>query len=164
MRDLRGQLPTRGEYGRRTLADIEYIVIHHTAKEVDSTAEAIARYHVDGLGWSGIGYAWLVHQDGAIDRCQDYVTVSYHVAGRNRECLGVCLTGDWSEREPPETQIEAARWLVEHIRDAIGWRPILGHAEVALPGYDTDCPGGTWPQWQGRVDERTGKQWQPSKQ
>ena len=150
--DLRGQLPIRGEYGRRTLADIEYIVIHHSGVDHDNTAAQIASHHVVTLGWQGIGYHYVVHQDGAIDRCHDYATISYHVAGRNRECLGVCLTGDWSEREPPEVQIEATRWLVEHIRDAIGWRPVIGHTDVALPGYGTDCPGQTWLEWRERVD------------
>ena len=42
-------------YAQRELQDIEYLVIHHSAVDIDSTAKSIHSYHHDVLGWPGIG-------------------------------------------------------------------------------------------------------------
>lgn len=152
LRDLRGQLPASGAYRKRTLDAIQYIVIHHSAVDVDSSAESIARYHVEALGWPGIGYSFLVHWEGRTEYTQDLLLAPYNVAGRNPEVVGICLPGDWSSRVPPQAQLEGGRSVVEYVRSEVGWEvPVIGHYEAALPGHSTRCPGDTWPQWRGRI-------------
>lgn len=150
--DLRGRLPARGEYDRRSLSGITTIVIHHSAVPVDSAAEAIARYHSESLQWPGIGYHFVVHQDGHSEWCQDLDRMSYHVSGRNREMVGICLPGDWSGQIPPAAQLAACRRLVAEIQFQLGWFvPVRGHREVARPGQWTACPGATWYKWRDQV-------------
>ena len=160
--DLRHRLPWASPgYARRDLADLapraklKWLVVHHTATAGDVTAQAIARYHVVTLGWPGIGYHLLVHQDGSIDYVGDILQVRYNVASLNPQVIGVCLPGDFTNRPPGRLQLEAARDLLANLQVALGWAvPIAGHREIALPGYGTSCPGDTFllgPRWKDRI-------------
>lgn len=149
--DLRATLPRRGDYERRKLSDIQWIAIHHSAVDIDSTSLSIAEYHIS-LGWPSCGYHMCVHWGGIVDWCNDLETVSYHVSGRNRECIGICIPGGWSRVQPPEQAVIAARNTVRWIRAQLGREvPVVGHREIALPGRGTSCPGDTWPLWKPRI-------------
>ena len=118
--DLRGRLSCGREYGWRALGDIRYLVVHHSGVAVDSAAEAVARYHTQVLGWPGIGYHFLVHQDGRCEYVGDVCTTRANVAGRNHEVAGVCLLGDFTRVPPGEPQLTAARRLLANLQfDAI---------------------------------------------
>lgn len=153
--DLRGRLLERDGYARRGLGAIGYLVVHHSGVPQDSTAASIARYHGQVLGWPGIGYHYLVHQDGAIEYVGDILEVRYNVARRNHEVVGVCLPGDFTGQPPGQAQVEAARTLLANLQYALGWFvPILGHREIAPAGFATSCPGDTFltgPRWRDRV-------------
>jgi hypothetical protein len=152
--DLRTILPQHAteRYGGRSIGGIEQIVIHHSATPDDRSAEAIARYHVDNLGWPGIAYHFLVHQDGRTEYCQPIEIVSYGVAKRNDNTLHICLVGNFTDAPPGEPQIQAARKLVENLCYALGRiYPVVGHTDIAVEGYATACPGTTWPQWKHRL-------------
>ncbi|MDP2726562.1 MAG: peptidoglycan recognition family protein [Dehalococcoidia bacterium] len=157
--DLRGKLPGREDYARRELGDIRYLVVHHSGVARDSTAVPIARYHAEVLGWPGIGYHFLVHQDGTIEYVGDILEVRYNVARRNQEVVGVCLPGDFTYAigGPEEAQLKAAHDLLANLQFALGWFvPILGHREIALPAFATACPGDTFlrgPRWKDWIAE-----------
>ena len=123
-------------------------MIHHSAVNIDSTAESIAAYHGEHNGWPGIGYSFVVRWDGSVEWCHDLDVMSYHVAGRNRECLGICLPGDWSVDHPPARVLIATLDLLHWLRPQLpaGVR-IVGHRDIALPGYGTSCPGDSWSDW-----------------
>jgi len=74
--------------------------------------------------------------------------MSYNVASRNREVLGICLPGDYTHKIPRQRQLEAAidlvRWL---LMEKLPGREIVGHRDIALPGFETGCPGNQWPLW-----------------
>ena len=135
---------------RGSLQEVRYIVIHHSGVDVDSTAESIARYHVESLGWPGIGYHFLAHQDGGIEYVGDIMTIRYNVASRNHEVVGVCLPGNWMDRCPSLRQLEGARSVVRWLRVQMPWARVVGHREIALDG--SVCPGDTWPQWKPQLD------------
>lgn len=164
--DLRTTLPQHAteRYEGRSIGGIEQIVIHHSATPDDRSAEAIARYHVDNLGWPGIAYHFLVHQDGRTEYTQPIEIVSYGVARRNDNTLHICLTGDFTDAPPGEPQIQAARKLVENLCYALGRvYPVVGHTDIAVEGYATACPGATWPQWKHRLTSSApaaGEDWQ----
>lgn len=156
--DLRDSLPSSGAYPSRPLQDIRWLVVHHSGMDADSSAYAIAAYHVQRLGWPGIGYHFLVHQDGAIEYVGDVLSTRYNVAGLNRKVVGICLTGDFGLHSPGETQLFACRDLLANLQFALGWFvPIVGHREIALPRNPTLCPGDTFlegPRWREAITIR----------
>jgi len=145
--DVAAILPGANNWQKRVLEEIKYIVIHHSAAARDSSPQEIANYHVTSLGWPGIGYTYVVSQTGQIYRTGDLTEVRYNVAGRNRECVGVCLPGDWTAQQPPLAQIAGAVKVVGYLKARLPWARVVGHRDIALPEYATSCPGDTWPDW-----------------
>jgi N-acetylmuramoyl-L-alanine amidase len=145
-KDMRGKLPSKGSYSRVPLAKKTDIAIHHSLTKTGS-AEAYARYHVQ-QGWPGIGYHFVIEQDGTIVHCHDYDVVSYHVGDSNSFAIGICLTGDFRKetggQKPTSAQLESLRLLVEAIKqDVPSIKRVRGHNE--FPGYAwKNCPGDTW--------------------
>ena len=143
-------LPTGpGQYETRSLDEIDEVVIHHSATKPDVSLRAIARWHTGHHKWPGIGYHFVVYPDGRTFQTNDLATVSYHAGPHNRRSVGICLTGNFMEQEPPDAQIEAARRLIECLNGQVTVKKAIGHRE-AMPGH-TDCPGDTWPEWKERV-------------
>lgn len=151
MTDWRGKLLGNESYLKRSLSAIRYLVIHHSAANVDSTALSIADYHVNKLGWPGIGYHYLVHWDGAIDYVGDIETIRANVAMRNHEVVGICLTGDFTSRIPTPDQIAATRQLLADLLKQLPGRQVVGHKDVALANSPTACPGALWDTWKGEL-------------
>jgi hypothetical protein len=160
--DLRGELPGSDNtpagphYATRTLEQIRFIVIHHSAVDADSSAETIAAYHTQPHGplnevWPGCGYAFVVRWNGTIEYATDMLRCGYQVASRNTECLGVCLPGLWEKKVPGALQLAGASDLVEWLRNLLPWAAVVGHRDVALPGWETECPGSTWPAWRATL-------------
>ena len=155
--DCRGQLSGKENYQKRPLSDLGYegplkwLVVHHSGVARDNSAREIASYHVNVLGWPGIGNHFLVHMGGKIDYVGDILTIRYNVASLNHHVIGICLTGDFTRQPPSTAQLNAARLLIANLQYALGWHvPIAGHGEIALAGNGTACPGDTFlrgPRW-----------------
>lgn len=149
------------EYERRRPDEIERVVIHHVGAGAnrDYSAEEIARYHVESLGWPGVGYHFLVHPDGRVEYIGDWLSVRYHCGRLNRSSLGICLAGDFTMEMPTRPQLMRARMLVLGVFRELGQAlgkggsysvPVVGHGDLspASTGYPrTACPGTTWPLW-----------------
>ncbi len=128
-------------------------MIHHTGVDADNSPYEIANYHVNTLGWPGIGYHFVVHQDGAIDYVGDIGTVRYNVAKRNQEVIGICLTGNFTEHWPSEAQLRGARSVIHAMLAFVPAAVVVGHRDIAMPGYETSCPGETWSLWKRFVQQ-----------
>lgn len=115
--------------------------------DAQSVVESIARYHIS-LGWPGIGYSFFISKEGTIFQTHDLETMSYNVASRNQECLGICLEGDFSNRAPRPTQWASAKRLIQWLlgNDLPG-REVVGHRDIALPSSPTACPGRLMEYW-----------------
>ncbi len=141
MVDLRGKLPAIGEYPKRDVKGLRFIVIHHSGTDYDSDSAGIARYHM-GLGWATVGYAYVSRWDGTIEWCHDDDVQGNTVAKRNPECLSICCPGDYRERGPRQAQLDSAVNLANWLKATkYPWTEIVGHGEIALPGWGTSCPG-----------------------
>ena len=87
--------PTK-RYAFRDPSEIDKIVIHQTDTEDQGkfTAYNIANYHVNTNDWAGIGYHYLITDDGSIYKTNDENLVSYHASGWNNRSIGIAITGD----------------------------------------------------------------------
>ena len=70
--------------------DLTKAVIHHSASGDVSAAE-IDRWHKE-KGWDGIGYHWLIRENGDIEKGRLMTKQGAHAKGRNHY-VGICLTG-----------------------------------------------------------------------
>lgn len=144
---------------RRTRTD--YIVVHHAADHYGALrgiddVRAIKRWHTNappnGRGWPGIAYHRVLaeeYQLGPIAHyiCSDPDTLRYHVAGQNERCVGVCCATDFGNSLPEQKWIDALAAVLVDLKRRYPTAQIVGHRDIALPGYETSCPGGRWAAW-----------------
>lgn len=147
--DLTADLPHGAEerYESRKVDEIRLIVVHHSATP-SGTPRAFARFHVEMRGWPGIGYHFVVGKKGELWRTNALTTVSYHARGHNRESVGVCLVGDFTETAPPAVQLAALEGLLRWLVAKLPGRPIVFHRDVVPT---TTCPGARMPAWVKRI-------------
>lgn len=156
IKDMRGKLPTwnsekhdliaigevkRRSYRKRKITDILYEAIHQSMT-FSGSPEAFARYHVNHLGWPGIGYSFVIEEDkDEIVWCWDLDVRTAHVGNSNTYAIGTCLIGDFRTQEPKEHQLENAAKLSMVLIDYIPTiKAIKSHQE--FPGYEwKNCPG-----------------------
>ncbi|HKK77087.1 MAG TPA: peptidoglycan recognition family protein [Saprospiraceae bacterium] len=139
VKDLTGKLP-RGKgksYEKRALEQIDRIVIHHSATN-DGSPEAYALYHVETRGWPGIGYHFVIQKDGGIYQTNRLETISYHVSGQNTNSIGICLTGNYDQQQPPIAQLQACAQLIASLRqNFVQELTLRAHADFSAKS----CPG-----------------------
>ncbi|MBO8158483.1 peptidoglycan recognition family protein [Thermosyntropha sp.] len=128
-----GQLKTRRTTRR--------VIIHHTATNGDVPAETVHNWHLS-REWSGIGYHYLVRQDGTIERGRPENTIGAHAGSEaNKDSIGIAVAGNFEIEKPDERQIEALVALIKNIIKRYGNLEILGHRDI-MP---TVCPGKLFP-------------------
>lgn len=150
--DLRGKLKKHAtkEFQKEERASPRFITMHHSGTSAGDAA-SFASYHVNHHGWPGIGYHFVIKNDGGIQWCHDLTVRSYHTGGRNTQNTGICLVGANSFGD---RQIEASKQLVyalcRHFR--LTEASILGHREH--PGQRTACPAFNMNQFRQSIQSR----------
>lgn len=138
-----GDLPKGSKsYSKRPLEGITDIVIHHSAANGKFGPYDFAKWHIEQNGWPGIGYHYVIMQDGTIYQTNSHETLSYQTGGHNTYTLGICLAGNFEEEQVPAAQLKAARWLVSKLQ-----REITSISKVKRHGdyKGTSCPGKNMP-------------------
>lgn len=88
------------------------IVFHHS-ESPDVSAGTIRRWHTTpkkygGRGWQDIGYHYVIRASGDVEPGREVNEIGSHAYGKNRDSIGVCLTGDFRKHEPTQYQLQAA--------------------------------------------------------
>jgi len=118
------------------LNKISKIVIHHSHND-NHTLESIKKLHVEKNCWEGIGYHWIIFQDGKLQPARSEKFQGAHVKGHNEDSIGICLNGNLDEHPPTSEQMKT---LIQFLKQKnISPENILGHNE--LSGTSTTCPG-----------------------
>lgn len=117
---------------------IKKIVIHcsDTPNGRPHTAEDIHRWHLE-RGWDGIGYHHVIGLKGEIESGRPHYWMGSHVAGHNKNTIGICLIG----RDTFTT--EQCAVLTYLVNDLIKNNPdaeVVGHYELdpkkTCPNFD----------------------------
>jgi N-acetylmuramoyl-L-alanine amidase len=129
---------------------------HHSAGARARTwQEGIARvkqFHADhkAKNWGGIGYHFVIADDGALICARPTILKGAHVGGHNTENLGVNCPGTTGDRPTPQ-QKETYRWLLANAHTAAMPKPhradrdlrqarLFGHRDWS--GHESNaCPG-----------------------
>lgn len=152
---------------------ITQVHVHHSASgngyaqaDVPALIRSFYRYHTKSLGWSDIGYNFLVDAYGTIWEGRaggvDQAVRGAHTLGFNNSSTGFCVIGNFDSAAPGSPVISSiaalAAWkLAPFGRDPQGWTQVTSEGSdkfprgrtVTLPvidGHrdtnDTACPGG----------------------
>ena len=129
------------------MRDLNRIILHCSATKEgqDFSAATIRGWHVNGRGWSDIGYHWIIRLDGSIEVGRPLEKSGAHTKGHNKDSVGVCYIGGLDEDGKakdtmnPE-QEKAWRMIVLSLRTLYGNHiTIHGHNEFA----NKACPSFT---------------------
>lgn len=120
------------------------IIVHHSASpdSDDPDTPSITRWHVEGRGWSDVGYHFLVELvDGKYEVCsgRPLAKVGAHCIGHNKTGIGVCFVGDFSSRPVPEAQMQAGAELIARLMHE--WNIPIQKVSPHKKFWATACPG-----------------------
>jgi len=128
------------------MRDLNRIILHcaATREGKDFSVDTIRDWHVNGRGWSDIGYHWVIRLDGSIEVGRPLEKSGAHTKGHNKDSVGVCYIGGCdADGKPKDTmnpeQEKAWRMIVLSLRTLYGDLTIHGHNEFA----NKACPSFT---------------------
>ena len=92
------------------MRQISKIVVHCSATREGQniTVETIKDWHVNGRGWSDIGYHFYIDLHGDIYKGRDIAKIGAHTKGQNRNSIGICYCGgvEVDGKTPKDTRTE----------------------------------------------------------
>jgi len=121
------------------MRNINLIVIHCSATKegIDYDVAQIRRWHMDGRGFRDIGYHFLIHLDGEIERGRSWDQPGAHAKGYNNNSIGVCYVGGLDAFSKPKdtrtvAQIHSLRAAVEIIKAMYPLIEVVGHRDLSV--------------------------------
>ena len=98
------------------------IIIHHTGNsgvDDDLSAKTIHKSH-QNIGWSGIGYHYVVRKDGTIEEGRPHWTIGAHAEGHNSYTIGIHVSGNFEIGKPTAKQIEGLALILAKVGSDYG--------------------------------------------
>ncbi|GAA2622745.1 hypothetical protein GCM10010425_17090 [Streptomyces spororaveus] len=126
------------EVTRVPLSERTGFTVHYSDGPTSQTVRAIQNYHMDGQGWSDIGYNFLVDRDGRIYEGRGWDVVGAHATGHNTTHIGACFIGYDGDATP--RALSALRALYNAANANTG-RTLTPTWHGGLSGQSTQCPG-----------------------
>lgn len=128
------------------MREITEIIVHCTATPCNRTytVEDIDRDHKK-KSWKGIGYHYVVYQDGSVHKGRPEEEIGAHCQGHNKHSIGVCYVGGVAKdgKTPKDTRTEAQKQslleLLKNLKVKYPNATIHGHREFAAkacPSFD----------------------------
>ena len=120
------------------MRELNRIILHCTAtpswREV--SVDEIRRWHVEGNGWSDIGYHYVILLDGTIARGRPLDVAGAHVKGHNKDSVGVVYVGGTDVTGQPQdtlnsNQLFSLYKVVTSLRNLFGPLTLHGHNEFS---------------------------------
>ncbi len=138
MKIVETNIQFKGELRKRALT--KRAIIHHSASG-DVSAGTIHSWH-QGQGWAGIGYHFVIRQNGVIERGRPEWALGVHAGPGNTDSIGICLAGNFEAGKPTPAQMDALVWLLkDYLMPKYGKLSVIGHRDV----MQTACPGRNFP-------------------
>jgi hypothetical protein len=124
-------------WGQRT-----EVIVHYSEGPTTQSVRSIQDFHLNGRGWSDIGYNFLVDTTGRIYEGRGWLVVGAHAPDHNTSGIGVCMIGRDGDATP------AAKRAIRAVYDEACRRTgrtlaKRGHRDV----YATSCPGNELHAW-----------------
>ena len=101
------------------MRQIKEIIVHCSATREgqDIPVDTIKDWHVNGRGWSDIGYHFYIDIKGDIHKGRDISRIGAHCSGHNRNSIGICYCGGVEQdgRTPKDTRTEEQKQGLLHV-------------------------------------------------
>jgi N-acetyl-anhydromuramyl-L-alanine amidase AmpD len=114
----------------------EFLIVHHSGSDTDNIF-TIHNFHKKDLGWSGVGYHYVIHQNGDCYIGRGEAMVGAHAFGNNHNSIGICFCGNLNVSHLTDAQkktgIELMMWILKRYPEI----KIHTHRDVGK----TECPG-----------------------
>ena len=95
------------------MRQINKIIVHCSAtREGQNISEdTIRKWHVEGRGWTDIGYHFYIDIHGDIYKGRDIAKIGAHTKGYNRNSIGICYAGgvESDGKTPKDTRYECQK-------------------------------------------------------
>lgn len=136
-----GAEPWNGRPYSVKMSERGYFLVHYHGGEPkhdhgDANAKEIESIHLRN-GWSGVGYNFIVGQDGAIREGRGWSLVGAHCPGRNRDGIGVYVAVG-GDQTPSKEALASVKWLYDEACRKAGKTLDKGwHGKW----YATECAG-----------------------
>lgn len=149
--DIRKTIPKHPTKRYKKRSVIKKIVVHCTASN-NQDPEKTARYHVEHLGWPGLGYHDFITDKGIVFHCNSYDRQTYHARSWNSTSVGIVIAYKGEQEPPSEKQMKSLeeqltrlclfmtvspKMIVGH-REAPWVTQVLGNGSIR---YKKTCPG-----------------------
>lgn len=134
-----------------------HLIVHHsagtnTSNDWAAVVRSIWSLHVNGNGWSDVGYNWLIDPNGVIYEGRGDNILGAHFCGTNGQTVGTCVMGNFMTVSPNSNAINALTELMAWKSCDIGVNPIdsafhnssgkiLPYISGHRDGCATACPG-----------------------
>jgi hypothetical protein len=138
----------------RSLAAVQYLVVHHTAdNDQAQDAADIAREEIASMGFATIGYHAVIWKDGKVQFGRPIGKVPAANLGLNTVSYAISLEGNFHPPDagyrgevPSDEQIDSLLSLIELVKTKLpNLQFLIGHRDVAKivddPNDATACPG-----------------------
>lgn len=120
------------------MRSIKYIVVHCTATPQSTTIDSIKNYWRNDLGWSNVGYHYMIQADGTIVQIADESLITNGVRGYNKNSIHVCWIGGQIKDNRTKQQREALIRKLSELKAKYPQATIQGHRD--FPGVTKACP------------------------
>ncbi len=129
------------------MMNITRVVIHCSASPQGrgDDAETIHSWHTR-RGWSGIGYHYVILEDGTLQTGRPEYWEGAHVNGHNKDSLGICLIGYGSE--VTNDQMDTLAQLLLGLNHKYNGVEVLGHNDL---DPNKTCPNFNVKEWWGTI-------------
>jgi N-acetylmuramoyl-L-alanine amidase len=95
------------------MRQINKIIVHCSATREgqDISVDTIRKWHVEGRGWSDIGYHFYIDIHGDIYKGRDIAKIGAHCKGQNRNSIGICYAGgvEADGKTPKDTRYDCQK-------------------------------------------------------
>lgn len=136
-----GARPSRG-IAHTTWSSRTEFVVHYSEGPTTQSVRSIQDHHMDGNGWSDIGYNFLVDVRGTAYEGRGWLGIGAHATGHNTSGIGVCFIGRDGDATPEAKA--TIRALYDEANERKGRRLTpKGHRDV----NPTSCPGDELHSW-----------------
>lgn len=145
------------EHPSPSFTNVSHLIIHHsagvnTSSDWAAVVRSIWDYHVNGRGWSDIGYNWLIAPTGVIYQGRGDNVIGAHFCSNNSNTMGVCMMGTYTDITPSTEATTSLTNLLawkacdsdieplassNHPSSGFDINHIAGHRD----GCATECPG-----------------------